>query len=52
MIDNKEGTVIGLGCLALCSLYYFYHQSSQERQAYKLKRRELQEARKDMARSA
>lgn len=38
-MDNKEGTIIGIGALALCSLYYFYRQFSKEASNYKHRRR-------------
>ncbi len=47
LMDNKEGTVIGIGCLALCSLYYFYRQFSREAHSYKQRRRLLRKVKGD-----
>jgi hypothetical protein len=43
-MDNKEWTVVGLGCLALSSLYYFFQQYSRESRHYKQRRREMQDS--------
>lgn len=46
-MDNKEGTVIGIGCLALCSLYYFYRQYSKDTTHFKERRREVHQLKAD-----
>jgi hypothetical protein len=47
-MDNKEGTFIGIGCLALSSLYYFYRQFSQDKRNYKNKLQKINETLKEI----
>jgi hypothetical protein len=42
-MDNKEGTFIGIGAMAIACLCYFYQQYKEERLEYKAKKKSLEE---------
>lgn len=42
LMENKEGTFMGVGAIAIACLCYFYQQYKEERLEYKAKKKSLE----------
>jgi hypothetical protein len=42
-MENREGTFMGVGAIAIACLCYFYQQYKEERLEYKAKKKSLEE---------